>query len=166
MTIGIWDKSRLWIDSKVSNAPFRHDEKFKIISPNVVVFGSGNLKNVKRVFDSITSPDSTSPNTMSKDRSDAFDCIMVIREDDEFQLRYVDNGLHWNPLPNQILILGSGRDYAEGALKAGASSFRAMEIACELDERCGGIITEVAWNGERFVVANRSRPQWKDLSFC
>lgn len=36
--------------------------------------------------------------------------------------------------------LGIGSDYAMGAILAGASAERAVEIACELDTHCGGEI--------------------------
>lgn len=43
--------------------------------------------------------------------------------------------------------MGSGEDYASGALLSGATSRRAVEIAIEKDTQSGGTITEIAIPG-------------------
>lgn len=44
--------------------------------------------------------------------------------------------------------IGSGEEIAMGAMLAGASAKRAVEIACQLDMRSGGKITELRLEGE------------------
>jgi 20S proteasome alpha/beta subunit len=43
------------------------------------------------------------------------------------------DGDYWEQLDRPFYAIGSGRDFAMGAMQAGASAERAIEVACELD---------------------------------
>lgn len=52
------------------------------------------------------------------------------------------------PIECTYYAIGSGSDYALGAMAMGASAARAVEIACELDPHCGGRVSVVPARGE------------------
>lgn len=160
MTICLWDKSTLYADSLVSNSYFREATKFYIPSPNVLLFGSGYFYHLVHVRKWLNDPDNVAPPDISKDKEASFTIVMAVREDDQFKLTTVNQSLIPVEVSNQVIALGSGTDYAEGALAACHDPLTAMRVTCALDRNCGGIITKVEWNEtEGFHVAARYYPE-------
>lgn len=53
-----------------------------------------------------------------------------------------DEGLHFSgPIDCEFYAIGSGSDYAMGALAMGANANRAVEIAAQFDPHCGAPVT-------------------------
>ena len=50
---------------------------------------------------------------------------------------------HWVTVEDAPWAWGSGTDLAIGAMLAGTSARRAVEIACQVDNGSGGVITEI-----------------------
>ncbi len=74
--------------------------------------------------------------------------IQVTRSAHTFKLVTVTSDLYLLNTLNQVIVIGSGSEYAQGALEAGVSSLKAMEIACKLDRSTGGPIYQVKWDEE------------------
>ncbi len=149
MTICVWDKERLYCDSRVSGTYFYTVQKFRIINPNCLAFGSGNFTNLSIVYDWLEDPKSnTLDKIIKEDDDDGFSAAVIARVDNEFKVQVMSSRKYLVTIPNQLMVYGCGYAYAEGALKAGASSLRAVQIACELDVSCDVPIIEVGWDKE------------------
>jgi len=54
----------------------------------------------------------------------------------------VDDGLHFSgPIECEFYAIGSGGDFALGAMAAGMPAREAVGIACQFDQHCGGPVT-------------------------
>jgi len=150
MTICLWDKEKLYCDSLVSGAYYYTVQKFRIINPNCLAFGSGHFTNLSIVYDWLEDPKSNTLDKIVKENDDdRFSAAVITRVDDDFKVQVINSQKHLVSVPNQLMVYGCGYAYAEGALKAGASSLRAVQIACELDVSCDVPIIEVGWDKEK-----------------
>jgi|HigsolmetaAR201D_1030396.scaffolds.fasta_scaffold40716_2 ATP-dependent protease HslVU (ClpYQ), peptidase subunit len=82
--------------------------------------------------------DGADPEKAPKVTGDHWWNLLVI-ETDGRMLFFTSDAPYGQPAKAPFAI-GSGADYALGAMKAGASAKRAVEIACELNVYCGGEI--------------------------
>lgn len=69
------------------------------------------------------------------------DAILVTPAGEVFL--YNDSYYRCGPLVGDYFTVGSGKRYALGALRAGASAHRAVEVACECDCMCAGPVTRL-----------------------
>lgn len=64
--------------------------------------------------------------------------LLVIKPDGK--MLYFTSAVPYAQPAEAPFTMGCGADYAMGAMKAGASAFRAVQIACDLNVYCGGEI--------------------------
>lgn len=69
--------------------------------------------------------------------------IMAIDQDN--RIWYATESMLWHEITMPYWALGSGADYALGALAAGADARRAAEIACAHNVQCGMGIDTLSW---------------------
>lgn len=72
------------------------------------------------------------------ERADDFRFSCLIMKPDLTDIILLDDEMHPQPVFDEFLAIGSGGAYALGALKAGATPTRAIEIAIECDGASGG----------------------------
>jgi hypothetical protein len=75
---------------------------------------------------------------------------VILYAQDRFLIFDIDG---WNELEADIFAVGSGSDFAKGALAAGATPEEAVRIACRFDNASGGDITTMS-----LKVVNAVRP--------
>jgi ATP-dependent protease HslVU (ClpYQ) peptidase subunit len=66
-----------------------------------------------------------------------FDDLVVLSIDEQRRVWCATQKMHWYPVHMPFWAIGSGADYALGAMAAGKSSREAVKIASELDINCG-----------------------------
>lgn len=67
----------------------------------------------------------------------AFKSLAVLAVDEAGHPWYMDEGAKWWPIGRPVWAVGSGADYAIGAMAAGKSAREAVEIATEWDVHTG-----------------------------
>lgn len=63
--------------------------------------------------------------------------VEILCVDDTGQLWYAEDGLDWIPIADKCWAIGSGRDFAMGAMAMGATAVEAVRIASKLNNSTG-----------------------------
>lgn len=160
MTTCIWDENKLYADSQYNLHYMALVKKYVIANPNRLVFGAGDPNSLTRVFEWVKR-DMSYRLDAPDDKLEEFTAVIVTRDLDApsdqspFYLQVLINESTLITIPNQLITLGSGTDFAQGALAAGAEPMEAMNIACNLDKHSGKPVVVIAWSHEQgFHIEN------------
>lgn len=74
---------------------------------------------------------------MDPEKKPRMDDVHILLVGDNGVIRVSDHRLQWIPIPLKAWAIGSGADFAMGAMYAGKDAKRAIEIASELDRSTG-----------------------------
>lgn len=135
MTVIVWDGHTLAADKRCCSSSLHYAvTKIKRINGHLV--GSGGdfspINAMFRWFENGANPDALPDCQKDKDR---WASLLVITPYKKI-LRYEQDGIPFE-IEETRAAVGSGRDYALGAMAMGASAALAVEIACRFDPSCG-----------------------------
>lgn len=137
MTTVAWDGTTLAGDRQASygNTPVQCTKVIKT-DTGLLVGASGDLDNTLRFYQWVRDG---RPNT-KPELYDAFSGVVIELDN---SITYYSHRLIPNNIALSCWALGSGADYALGAMAAGAKAKKAVKIACDLDVNSGLGIDEV-----------------------
>lgn len=141
MTVMAWDGRTLAADrsSNFGNQKVPTTKVFRGVLPNGTRFiaaAAGNTVRCHEIQEWIAagSPKDTIPD-FQKSTADACD-VIVVEEGNKFPLLYQNSHIPVR-IETEKFGFGSGGDFAQGALMAGATARQAVEMACEWQGGCG-----------------------------
>lgn len=136
MTIIVWDGKTLAADKQLTNNGLkcRTTKIFKISGNLVGVTGDFDYAQAMLSWFGSGARPSDFPDHQKEDSK--FVGMLVITPDKQI-LKYERSPHPIDFTECGALCVGSGRDYAYGALYMGATAYRAVEAACEYDNHCG-----------------------------
>ena len=156
MTTCIWDgKSKVYADTLTSYFHKALTKKIHIISDNTVSISSGNagrcttlINKLKASFSKYSDVKEALFNLEEMETNDKDFKVILINKLENEDLSLIEYKIyvfhntfkHYYEIDNKAYGIGSGSDYALGALAAGASPLDAMRIASNLDENTNKII--------------------------
>lgn len=136
MTIIVWDGKTLAADKQMTNGGLKHKATkiFKIDGHLVGVTGDFDYAQAMlEWFRNGAKPESF-PDHQKEDSK--FVGMLVITPNKQI-LKYERSPYPIDFTECGVTCIGSGRDYAYGALYMGATAYRAVEAACQYDTHCG-----------------------------
>lgn len=162
MTICLWTGDTLFTDSLVSGGFRLFSHKYKIIDQDTLLFGSGDFNNTHLIYNLYTTfndePALKCEPNLEKGDDYGFTVIIVRRVNNNFKIYIMKNSPQAIEIPNQLIAIGCGCEYALGAYEAGATALKAVEIACKLDSPCDGPVVEVKWDNDKgFHITNECK---------
>ena len=136
MTIIVWDGQTLAADKQATNGGLKRTTTKIFRVDNHLVGISGDLDYAQAMIEWMRN--GKTPETFPKHQEDdnKFVGVMVITPDRKIY-KYERTTTPIDYTENAVLCLGSGRDFAYGALAMGADACRAVSIACDFDINCG-----------------------------
>jgi ATP-dependent protease HslVU (ClpYQ) peptidase subunit len=147
MTIIVWDGKSLVADKQATNAGLKlTTTKIFKINGNLVGF-SGDFDYafaMKKWFEN-----GADPEKFPKHQEDDNKWVgMIVIAPDKKILKYERSPYPIDLTESNCLCIGSGRDFAFGALAMGADAKKAVEVACEHESSCGMGIDVLTFEGE------------------
>lgn len=146
MTTIIYKDKRLFVDSRAysgDKTPIGSKNKLHFLEDGVYAGSSTVTGAPERLFELLR--DGGVQAHVKEDLN--VDAIYI---QDNGCVYFFSNGPHWTIIdPDQHLALGSGAQYALGALECGADGYAAMAIACRLDVWTGLPIRSIALGESR-----------------
>lgn len=138
MTTIAWDGTTLASDSRCSSETRSISvRKIRELADGSLVGFAGTTTNMKRVVEWLDA--GSDPELKPKLRGDTE--VLVIRPDGT-AIEY-DKTLEPIEMKDVVAAIGSGGEYAIGAMEAGLSAVQAVEIACRRDPSSQGPIDEL-----------------------
>lgn len=147
MTIIVWDGKTLAADKQATNSGLKRKvTKIYKVRGNLIGF-SGELDfafAMKKWFE-----DGADVEKFPKHQEDDNKWVgMLVITPDKRVLKYERSPVPMEFTECDAMCIGSGRDYAFGALAMGANAVRAVEVACEYENSCGMGIDVLTFEGE------------------
>lgn len=143
MTTIAWDGTTLASDWRVT-AGSSTSNVFKIqkVSKSEWLAGAGNIVSVQKLMDYMRdkSPDKVKPSVKG--------CHFMLLDTLEGKCYYMDSKLVKVECRGKWSV-GSGADYARGAMEAGKTAVEAIVITSRLDAYTGGGVDSVSKNGRK-----------------
>jgi len=141
MTTVAYKNGILAADTLVTAGDTRVDYETKIFKVGRYKFAlAGNIFAGYKIRDAILEGREFSGLQLPSLKRENFNCLVA----DANNLYFLDNELYLQPInKNNCYALGTGDQYALGAMAVGACAKKAVGIACELDIYSGGKINEV-----------------------
>ena len=136
MSVIVWDGQTLAADKQMTNGGLMliGSKIFKIGDDLVGFTGDYDYGlGMKHWFETGADPHSFPSNQNDKD---SWVGILVVKPDGRV-LKYDRCPHPYDLSQNRFVCLGSGRDFAYGALEMGADAVRAVEVACKYEASCG-----------------------------
>jgi len=148
MSVLVWDGTTLAADKQMTNGGLiQICSKIFRIGKDLIGF-TGDYDygmGMKHWLENGADPDSFPDNQKDKD---GWVGALVIKHDGRV-LKYDRCPHPYDLSQNRFVCLGSGRDFAYGAMEMGADAVRAVEVACKYEASCGcGIETLALNNGK------------------
>lgn len=135
MTTIAWDGKTLAADRQTSYGttpmPSTKIEKIKWKGKEALIGSAGRCEDCDNVIDWIK----TGKNKPEIDDDNRDFSIIVVTKDDG--VLYAAQSLYFHKVGHNQWAIGSGGDYALGAMKFGATAAQAIEIASQLDTQTG-----------------------------
>ena len=135
MTTCIWDSNILYADRLIHGGVVETADKYRIIfkgtPKETLLFSAGGVVSAHRMYDWLEGGEK--PDFGSEKVNFT---LVAIRKDTK-QIKVYYAGFHPVSTDSKLIVIGSGREYALGALAAGASTIEAMKIAAKYDRHTG-----------------------------
>lgn len=146
MSVIVWDGKTLAADKQATNAGLVHVcSKIFRIGENLVGFVGDYdyLWGMKHWMETGANPDDFPAHQKDKD---TWVGTFVVTPDGRL-LKYERCPYPADFSQNKIMCMGSGRDFAYGALEMGADAVRAVEIASKYESTCGMGVDTLTFGG-------------------
>ena len=136
MTVVVWDGKTLAADKQATNNGLKlKTTKIFRMRGHLVGF-TGSLDYVSLMHKWFE--DGADPEKYPKQQEDDNKWVgMIVITPDKKILKYEQTAYPIDFTETKQLCIGSGRDFAFGALAMGADAYTAVEVACEYDNGCG-----------------------------
>jgi 20S proteasome alpha/beta subunit len=149
MTTIAWDGVTLAADKCSWSGPARRTVRkvFKIESPDrgpLLVGFCGHQTFALQVLAWMKGGERPNPSTFFERELLTQQCCVAI--DSDRRVWALGNDLHWSQMEETIFALGAGHEFAWGALEAGASAVRAIEIAAKRSDYAGMGVDSVSFD--------------------
>ena len=135
MTTCIWAECVLYADRLITAGVVETCDKYRIIfrgtSDETLLFSAGDLTSSHRMYEWLEGGEKPDFGSEKVDFT-----LVAIRKDTRQAKVYYDC-IYPVPADRKLIVIGSGREYALGALAAGASPIEAMKIAAKYDRYTG-----------------------------
>jgi 20S proteasome alpha/beta subunit len=131
MTVIAWDGVTLAADrqSSIASTPFCVTKIFRVSKGNrTVLYGAAGNSCDAQEFHQWVIGNRDEPKLTN---------LHILCIDENGHVFWTDECMNWCKFEDGIMAIGSGGKFALGAMKAGASAYEAVKIACELDIDCG-----------------------------
>ena len=135
MTTCIWDGNILYADRLIHGGVVETADKYRIIfkgtPKETLLFSAGGVISAHRMYTYLEGGEKPEFGNEKVD----FTLVTVHKNTKQIKVYY--DGIHPVPADSKLIVIGSGREYALGALATGASAIEAMKIAAKYDRYTG-----------------------------
>ena len=147
MTVIVWDGTTLAADKQATNSGLKCKvTKIHRINGHLIGF-SGEFDYAQAMRKWFESGADVEKFPKHQEDSDKWVGMLVITPDKRV-LKYERSPIPMDFTENKVLCMGSGRDFAFGALAMGADAVKAVQITCTYEASCGMGVDVLTFEGE------------------
>lgn len=147
MTVIVWDGTTLAADKQATNSGLKCKvTKIHRINGHLIGF-SGEFDYAQSMLKWFENGAEVDKFPKHQEDNDKWVGVLVITPDKRV-LKYERSPVPMDFTENGVLCIGSGRDFAFGALAMGADAVKAVQIACAYEASCGMGVDVLTFEGE------------------